>query len=711
MKELQSLDDIFNKKIFRIPDYQRGYAWGEKQLVDFWEDLLNLDGHRLHYTGVLSIKQVPKESWSNWNDECWLIEKRRHIPYFIVDGQQRLTTVSIFLQCLVETVKQHPDNAQLNDKDILLGTYTLSDIIEKYIVVEEPPHHIIKSYKFGYEVDNPSFTFMRHKIFNEPHGGSINETFYTLNLENAKKFFLENINEIVNAQGLSALEDIYEKLTQRFMFNLYEIDDNFDVFVAFETMNNRGKKLSDLELLKNRLIYLTTLYDKTEVAQNVQDAARKNINDTWGEIYHQLGKNKKKPLNDDEFLKAHWIMYFKYSRKKGNDYIRYLLDDYFSPKQVFEKTKVSTKDLEMVEELIDEDINDGDDVAEDETPYNSDSRSKLQITEINDYVNSLKGASEHWYNSFFPENNAAFSSVESVALDRLNRLGIGYFRPLVMSCFAAQGIDATERVRLLNEIERFIFISSRVSRAISTYGSSEYYRAAREVYKAEKNINEIIESLDKSLSWVFEDDGAYKYNYFKNFISKKFASGGEGFYAWNGLRYFLYEYEENLMKSRNQPKVTWQNFIKGEKDKVSIEHIYPQTATSEYWLKNYKCYTKEQCKYLNGSLGNLLPLSSSVNSSLQNDDFPDKKNLKHNKDGKVSRNGYSNGSYSELEVADKDKWTNIEIKERGLHLLAFMEVRWKINFGSEENKLEILHLNFIDKSTTLTEESDKEVEK
>ena len=41
------------------------------------------------------------------------------------------------------------------------------------------------------------------------------------------------------------------------MFNIHEIADDYDVFVAFETMNNRGKKLTNLELLKNRLIYLT----------------------------------------------------------------------------------------------------------------------------------------------------------------------------------------------------------------------------------------------------------------------------------------------------------------------------------------------------------------------------------------------------------------------------------------------------------------------
>ena len=64
-------------------------------------------------------------------------------------------------------------------------------------------------------------------------------------------------------------------------------------------MNNRGKKLSDLELLKNRLIYLTSLYTEKEVKENDRNAIRKNINQAWREIYYQLGRNKLQPLNDD----------------------------------------------------------------------------------------------------------------------------------------------------------------------------------------------------------------------------------------------------------------------------------------------------------------------------------------------------------------------------------------------------------------------------
>jgi len=38
----KSLDSLFKEKIFRIPDFQRGYAWKHDQLKDFWEDLINL---------------------------------------------------------------------------------------------------------------------------------------------------------------------------------------------------------------------------------------------------------------------------------------------------------------------------------------------------------------------------------------------------------------------------------------------------------------------------------------------------------------------------------------------------------------------------------------------------------------------------------------------------------------------------------------------
>ena len=146
------------------------------------------------------------------------------------------------------------------------------------------------------------------------------------------------------------------------------------------------------------------------------------------------------------------------------------------------------------------------------------------------------------------------------------------------------------------------------------------------------------------------------------------------------------------MKQRNQPKTSWKYFVKSDKDKVSIEHIYPQTAKADCWQIGFENLNDEFKKYYNGSLGNLLPLSSSINSSLQNDCFNDKKLVKKDDNDNVIRGGYSNGSYSEQEVSVEFQWGPNEIRKRGLKLLSFMETRWQINLGSVENKMDLLHL-------------------
>jgi len=86
--KLQSLVEIFNQKFFRIPDYQRGYSWGEEQLDDFWDDLENLKPNKFHYTGLLTVESIDKkniESLEKWHDDKGLK------AYYIIDGQQNFS--------------------------------------------------------------------------------------------------------------------------------------------------------------------------------------------------------------------------------------------------------------------------------------------------------------------------------------------------------------------------------------------------------------------------------------------------------------------------------------------------------------------------------------------------------------------------------------------------------------------------------------------
>lgn len=659
--------------------------------------MINLSGDRSHYTGVLTLKQIPVRDIGRSAKEFWLVDDHSYLVHHIVDGQQRLTTFIIFLQAFVDFVKTLDKNKEKSDGSIYITeSMSVEALQSRYLFKTKPTGDQFRTYIFGYESDNPSYNYLRFRIFGEVGGGSVEETFYTLNLSNAKTYFTEQLRELYKLEGLKGIQDVYKKLTKRFLFNEYVIKDEFDVFVAFETMNNRGKKLSDLELLKNRLIYLTTLYNDEELDTASRKNLRETINDAWKEVYRQLGKNKARPLNDDDFLRAHWTMYFKYSRKTGRDYIRFLLDEQFTPKKVHKKIEREVL-LETPEEMRSEQgIEDSEDENGDPTEdVTSKPSAQLQPTEIRDFVNSLKESAVHWFNSFYPDLAMGMSVDERHWIDRLNRIGIGYFRPLVMAVLKNEQNEA-ERICIFKKIERFIFIIFRMNSAMANYGSSEFYNAARALDRGEIKLETIVNKLDERFFYTLNADKTFRSSDFYNNLFKKFK-GGSGYYGWPGLRYFLFEYETSLLSESRQKKVEWNDLLKTEKDKISIEHIYPQTETDE-WAALFVAIENENRRFYSATLGNLLLLSMSINASLQNDSFSDKKCVKYDSTGKKTRNGYSDGSHSEIEVSHNDSWGPDQIKARGIKLLKFMEERWNFRFKNDEEREKLLFLNFGDTS-------------
>jgi len=696
MDEPKPLDSLFKEKIFRIPDYQRGYAWQKDQLKDFWEDLVNLSEDRHHYTGVLTLKQIATSDVAKDSKEFWLVDDHSYKLYHIVDGQQRLTTFVVFLQSLVEQFQALPENEGRSDDEIYVSeSLNLQALQSRFLFKCKPKGDQFRTYKFGYTADNPSYDYLRYKVFKETGGGAIQETFYTLNLSNAKLYFSEQLRDLYDSAGLDALYGIYRKLTRGFLFNEYVIRDEFDVFVAFETMNNRGKRLSDLELLKNRLIYLTTLYSDQELGLDDRKSLRDTINDGWREVYSQLGRNKARPLNDDDFLRAHWTMYFKYSRKTGKDYIHFLLDEQFTSKKVHKKVErfvelELSKELSSTEDFDDLD-DDGIEQTESET-VNVLTEAQLSPKEISEFVFSIKNSAVHWYNSWNPYSSSELTKEEQIWIDRLNRIGLVYFRPLVMAILKSKA-SATERVEVFRAIERFIFITFRMMSARANYGSSEFYNAARLIDQAEWTTKDVIQKLNTLSAYAFNSDGTLRLTEFHSLLRKKFAQG-TGYYTWSGIRYFLYEYELSLLNESRQEKVHWDDLLRKPKDNIYIEHIFPQTQTEE-WSQAFSAVPSEQRSNYAGSLGNLLLLSMAINSSLQNDGFPSKKKAKYDQSGRKIRNGYSDGSHSEIEVSECEKWEPLSIQSRGDKLLQFMEKRWGFSFQSAEDRHSLLFLDSI----------------
>ncbi|WP_092494423.1 hypothetical protein [Virgibacillus salinus] len=201
-------------------------------------------------------------------------------------------------------------------------------------------------------------------------------------------------------------------------------------------MNNRGKKLSNLELLKNRLIYLTTILNNAE-DQESSTNLRSNINECWKTVYEYLGKNKHNPLDDDTFLKNHWIMYFEYSREKSNAYADFLLNEHFIAKRVV-NNKITAKDIQT-------------------------------------HVTSIQSSIKIWFFLNNPDHLTVGDSSHKFWLRKLNRLHFGAFAPMAMSALLKCN-DNKEITRLFKSMERYVFVIFRVSQRRSNTGDSHFYR-------------------------------------------------------------------------------------------------------------------------------------------------------------------------------------------------------------------------------------------
>ena len=647
--KLQSLTEIFNEKFFRIPDFQRGFSWGKEHLEDFWEDLINLKDESIHYTGLLTIEPIKQSSVKNlekWQDDLWLFE-RGFGAYYLIDGQQRLTTSVILIN---ELLNQFKENEGINFSN-------KSDWLKKFLY--QTYNESYKSYIFGYEKDNPSDEYFKTKILEQESSTSDKvpeQTLYTSNLKTAKDFFQTKLSKLKKNE----LENVFKKVTSKFKYNLYEIDNELDVYVTFETMNNRGKPLSNLELLKNRFIYLTTLL---YIDDSTRARLRKDINETWKTIYEYLGKNKDSVLDDDDFLRNHWIMYFKYNRKESGSYAKYLLNTKFTAKNALKKD--------------------------------------LHFNEVKEYIDSLSKSVKSWYFLHNPQESE-YSDETKEWIQKLNRLGMSAFPPLLMASMAK--CKESEFLPLIKSAEKFIFLVFKLTQRPSNTKNSHFYRLANSFFWGKDGTT--IESAVKDIEWktVGEDDNDY-YGWFDldKFYKeiKDQHEKGHGFYSWNGLRYFLFEYELNLQENATgNVKLKWSDFNKRKKEDT-IEHIYPQTPRDKCWTSVFNTYSKKERKVLLNSLGNLVPLAQAKNSELQNKCFDFKKKHENKKGNQV---GFFNGSYSEIEVSTYENWTPKEILVRGIKMLEFLEKRWGIDFledgwgddeGNGYEKDTFMRLNFV----------------
>ncbi len=306
-----SFRDIFDgDKTFEIPEYQRAFTWERRQLKDFIDDIINQPPDQPYFLGTFLFHQLGKV------DE--------YLKIFIVDGQQRITTANIFIKVILEILAKNGI-----DKNKVNRRYILDDDM----------------FKLNSTKNDNSFFHTYINMNNKPRAF---DTKSQKRLYDAKRFFTEELKIMDDKK----LEDILNKLEESLVL-VHTVKNKPDAAQIFELINDRGKRLSDLEAIKSFLMYrMSILLKKSE--QSLSD-----IEGDFGKIYRK-SEDLEDKIKEDQILTYYVISHLKWTGddfRNPKEFIKKVINDISIEKNAKKFIIILTKELretfEIVSDIID----------------------------------------------------------------------------------------------------------------------------------------------------------------------------------------------------------------------------------------------------------------------------------------------------------------------------------------------------------------------
>ncbi|AOY92175.1 hypothetical protein BKK79_10555 [Cupriavidus sp. USMAA2-4] len=265
MSNQKTINQLFAGKFFEIPKYQRSYAWEKQNVRELFEDIREaLETTSSHYIGTVVLAKTDKADVFN-----------------IVDGQQRLTTIVMFISVIA---------ARLGDAEE--SAFTRRSYVKQKDQLKLSP--LERDRDFYLQI-------LSGDITSEPQSKS-------------QRYMMDAYHEMVNivdhhVPDPEALLSAIEKLS---ILEFVEERES-DAIRIFQTVNDRGRDLSRMDKMKSLLFYFSNKY----LAQKYDDA----INDKFGEIFElyddiKLGGEEQKiniissrQFSEDDLLRHHHICF------------------------------------------------------------------------------------------------------------------------------------------------------------------------------------------------------------------------------------------------------------------------------------------------------------------------------------------------------------------------------------------------------------------
>lgn len=552
--QLRTLPEIFEGNFFCIPDYQRGYAWDEKQIDELLKDIdhLLLDTSAVrHYTGTLVLS----------------LNKDQSNQYHIVDGQQRLTTLVIFFKC-ISLFADREDKESIGTKYLKRGD--------------------IGNDQFVLKLNLDTNKFFEKVILSDR------------NLENCP-ITLESHERLLNAHDLIhkwltqktssgvLITQILNVLEERLGFLVYSPVEDAETGIMFEVINNRGKQLSELEKVKNYLIYCSIKLSAFSL--------RDDITEHWSDILQSLNKAKKtSPNEESSFLRYCLVVFFKMN-KTDSQYGYDVLKDRIKIDQCLQSSE----------------------------------KKNQTITKLQDFIQFLK-LSAKWYEHLYAPNYVGLDKAIQPLIENIRAQNVhASIMPLFLALLLknkGKGEMLERHLQLLETLNFRVYIANGMTFRKDTgqgdlyqYASRYYYGSLLNSFIAEENRvvgkttltndDQALEYLLVSFTQNLAHDGWFEASFYLD------GKSSFDFYGWRGLRYFLMNYESSLQpnKTINIDKILKSRSSGKTNDYLSVEHLW---ATENRNFDGQNC--REVDRYQKRRLGNFVLLELRLNIQGTNDD-------------------------------------------------------------------------------------------
>ena len=289
-----------NGTIYQIPEFQRDYSWKKEHWEDLWHDIWGLsdyvpDPEDSHYLGYLVIKEN-RENQSKTIDQ-----------YEIIDGQQRITTLSLMILATIDILIERNDSERADE---LKKTYI--GLKNKVTLSTEA--------KLKLNRNNNEYYATRLSTLSE-YQIVIPDNSSNKLLRNGFQYFREKLKGEEQLKDTSKLVEFIEQSAQKMVFTVMTVSDDAKAYKLFETLNARGVQLSSIDLLKN---YLFSKAGNEYLEQ---------MKIHWDTLTKSIEKDD--ILND--LLRYYWNSKYSYVDKKN--LFKVIKKEITEPTQAFELVK------------------------------------------------------------------------------------------------------------------------------------------------------------------------------------------------------------------------------------------------------------------------------------------------------------------------------------------------------------------------------------